>query len=118
MARGFSLVEWFLKLAGNGTDAAAKGACSLAILVVWTVWCERNARIFNDEERTTDSLAQDTRTQPVYGVLQMLGIWPPWLLHKLASNPFCFFFRCGAAFPWIGSFIGATPGLSKKMIYP
>lgn len=61
MARGFSLVEWFLKLAGNGTDAAAKGACSLAILVVWTVWCERNARIFNDEERTTDSLAQDIK---------------------------------------------------------
>ncbi|KAF8642500.1 hypothetical protein HU200_067175 [Digitaria exilis] len=35
--------DWFLELAGKGNDGATKGVCTLAILVIWAIWCERNA---------------------------------------------------------------------------
>lgn len=34
---------------------------SIAILVVWTIWCERNARIFNEEEKTVHRLVQEIK---------------------------------------------------------
>ena len=36
------LETWFFELAGTSNSPAAKGACSLAILVTWTICCERN----------------------------------------------------------------------------
>ncbi|KAF8658754.1 hypothetical protein HU200_059240 [Digitaria exilis] len=56
-----TIADWFQQLAGPGADATAKGARSLAILVVWTIWSERNARIFKDEDRTADRLVQEIR---------------------------------------------------------
>ncbi|KAF8722512.1 hypothetical protein HU200_022339 [Digitaria exilis] len=46
-----ALVDWFHELAESAIDTGAKDTRSLAILVAWTVWCERNARIFNEQEK-------------------------------------------------------------------
>ncbi|KAF8775950.1 hypothetical protein HU200_004085 [Digitaria exilis] len=47
-----ALVDWFHDLAGSTTNTTSEGIRSLAIiLVAWIVWCERNARIFKDQEK-------------------------------------------------------------------
>ncbi|KAF8725768.1 hypothetical protein HU200_020321 [Digitaria exilis] len=55
------MVDRFEKSAGKGTDVAAKGARSLAILVVWTIWCERNERIFNQQDITVARIVEDIK---------------------------------------------------------
>ncbi|KAF8700744.1 hypothetical protein HU200_034099 [Digitaria exilis] len=55
------MVDWFEKSAGKGTDVAAKGTRLLAILVVWTIWCERDARIFNQQDRTVARIVEDIK---------------------------------------------------------
>lgn len=44
------LVDLFQELAGRATSTTTKGIRSIVILVVWTI-CERNARIFNHQEK-------------------------------------------------------------------
>ncbi|PUZ44092.1 hypothetical protein GQ55_8G062100 [Panicum hallii var. hallii] len=39
----------------------AKGTRSLAILVIWSIWCERNARIFNDKEKKLARLVDEIK---------------------------------------------------------
>ncbi|KAF8655453.1 hypothetical protein HU200_061201 [Digitaria exilis] len=56
-----ALVDWFDELAGSATNTAAKGTRSLAILVVWTVWCERNAKIFNELEKPIAKIIDDIK---------------------------------------------------------
>ncbi|KAF8699001.1 hypothetical protein HU200_034833 [Digitaria exilis] len=56
-----ALVDWFHELAGSAIDTAAKGTRSLAILIVWTVWCERNARIFNEQEKPIAKIIDDIK---------------------------------------------------------
>jgi hypothetical protein len=54
-------VRWFVNLAGTGMDDATKGARSIAILVIWMIWCESNNRIFNNKERTLDNVLRDIK---------------------------------------------------------
>jgi hypothetical protein len=42
--------DWFLALSGEVSSVKARGAKSLAIMVCWIIWCEREARIFNEKE--------------------------------------------------------------------
>ncbi|CAO1943414.1 unnamed protein product [Urochloa humidicola] len=55
------LVTWYQGLSGGATDSATKGALSLAILVTWSVWSERNARIFNNQEKTVAKIVDDIK---------------------------------------------------------
>ncbi|RLM66427.1 putative retrotransposon protein [Panicum miliaceum] len=55
------LTSWFFDLAGNSTSPEAKGARSLAILVTWSLWCERNRRIFNDEVKTPSRIIEEIK---------------------------------------------------------
>ncbi|CAO2174480.1 unnamed protein product [Urochloa humidicola] len=55
------IVTWFHDLAGSSSNTEAKGTRSLVILVVWTIWCERNARIFNNYEKPPSKIVDDIR---------------------------------------------------------
>ncbi|KAF8705078.1 hypothetical protein HU200_031340 [Digitaria exilis] len=68
-------MDWFHSLSGNGTDAATKGTRSLAILVVWSIWCERNARIFNAQEKSITTIVTKSKMWRGFGGLQELSIW-------------------------------------------
>jgi hypothetical protein len=43
----------------NQSRARTKGAKSLATLVCWTIWMERNARVFEGEEKTVQRLLSE-----------------------------------------------------------
>ncbi|RCV12309.1 hypothetical protein SETIT_2G258700v2 [Setaria italica] len=51
-------VDWFHDLAGSSCSGLAKGVRSLVILVTWSIWRERNARTFNDLEKSVARLVQ------------------------------------------------------------
>jgi hypothetical protein len=50
------MLDWFLALSGGVNSVKAKGMKSLATLICWIIWRERNARIFNREEKTLPRL--------------------------------------------------------------
>ncbi|RLN35549.1 hypothetical protein C2845_PM03G04770 [Panicum miliaceum] len=70
------LKSWFFDLAGNSTSPEAKGACSLAFLVAWSIWCERNRRIFNDEVKTPSRIVEEIKEQPGFGSRPGPNTWP------------------------------------------
>jgi hypothetical protein len=51
-----SMFDWFSALAGASSSTRAKGARSLSILVCSTIWRERNARVFEGQEKSTARL--------------------------------------------------------------
>jgi hypothetical protein len=54
-------VSWFADLAGSSMDTMTKGSRSLAILVTWKIWCERNNRIFNNKEQSVARILEDIK---------------------------------------------------------
>jgi hypothetical protein len=42
---------WFTEVAGHASSTRSKGIQSLLILVCWSLWRERNARVFDDREK-------------------------------------------------------------------
>jgi hypothetical protein len=54
-----SMTDWFSDLMKNQSRARAKGSKSLASLVCWTIWRERNARVFEGEEKTVQPLLSE-----------------------------------------------------------
>jgi hypothetical protein len=57
------LMVWFEDLAGSAADSATRGIRSLAILVTWRIWCERNNRIFNDHETSITRRIQEIKDE-------------------------------------------------------
>ena len=55
------LEVWFFGLMGTSNSPAAKGARSLAILVTWTIWCERNRQVFNEEVKSTARIIDEIK---------------------------------------------------------
>ena len=55
------LTTWFFNLVGNSTSTEAKGARSLTILVAWSIWCERNSRIFYDAVKTPSRIVEEIK---------------------------------------------------------
>jgi predicted DNA-binding ribbon-helix-helix protein len=55
--------DWFLALSGGVNSVKAKGMKSLVTLVCWTIWRERNARIFNREEKTISRLITEIKDE-------------------------------------------------------
>jgi hypothetical protein len=55
------LPSWFQNLTGSLTGTQAKGALSLAILIIWTVSRERNRRIFEDQVKPVSRLVDDIK---------------------------------------------------------
>jgi hypothetical protein len=55
--------EWFNKLTGSSCSAKAKGLCSFIILVCWAIWQERNARIFEAQEKCLPQLLAEIRDE-------------------------------------------------------
>ena len=51
----------FFNLVGNSTSTEAKGARSLTILVAWSIWCERNSRIFYDAVKTPSRIVEEIK---------------------------------------------------------
>ena len=51
----------FFELMGTSNSPAAKGARSLAILVTWTIWCERNRQVFNEEVKSTARIIDEIK---------------------------------------------------------
>jgi hypothetical protein len=54
---------FFEELVGSATDSATKGTRSLAILVTWMIWCERNNMIFNDQENLIAKMVQEIKDE-------------------------------------------------------
>jgi hypothetical protein len=55
------ILDWFTALVDGMSSDGAKGTRSLAILVIWSIWCERNARIFNDKEKKLARLVDEIK---------------------------------------------------------
>ena len=55
------LPSWFQNLTGDLLGAHVKGARSLAILVIWTLWGERNRRIFDDQVKSASGIVEEIK---------------------------------------------------------
>jgi hypothetical protein len=58
--------DWYNGLSGpllSLASAKVKGARSLTILVCWKVWHERNHRVFEGQDRTTQMLIADIKDE-------------------------------------------------------
>jgi hypothetical protein len=58
--------DWYNGLLGPSSSLASakvKGTRSLTILVCWTVWCERNHRVFEGQQRTTQMLIAEIKDE-------------------------------------------------------
>jgi hypothetical protein len=55
--------DWFIALSGEVLSIKDKGVKSLAIMVCWTIWCERNARIFTGKERSMPRFITDMKDE-------------------------------------------------------
>jgi hypothetical protein len=42
-------------------DTMTKGSRSLAILVTWKIWCERNNSIFNNKDESVARILEDIK---------------------------------------------------------
>ena len=58
-----TLMDWFHGLAGDSSSTTAACLRSLAILVTWSIWNERNARVFNNMEKTVDRLVEEIKDE-------------------------------------------------------
>jgi hypothetical protein len=56
------VLQWWMSLATT-QDCIRKGSRSLLILVNWTVWLERNARIFNHKSSTCAQILVSIRSE-------------------------------------------------------
>jgi len=56
-------MDWFHGLAGDSSSTLAAGSRSLAILVTWSIWKERNARVFNNTEKTVARLVEEIKDE-------------------------------------------------------
>jgi hypothetical protein len=59
-----TIQEWFMTMSGNLQSREAKGIKYLIIVVLRTIWCERNARIISRNERTIPSLIIALQYEP------------------------------------------------------
>jgi hypothetical protein len=50
-------------MTGAATSAKLKGMRSLIILICWSIWPERNARIFDAKEKETDRIVSGIREE-------------------------------------------------------
>jgi hypothetical protein len=62
---GTALLEWFHSLCGSSRQSSAqvKEALSLAILVCWAIWKERNTRVFQGIERQASGMMTDMKSE-------------------------------------------------------
>jgi hypothetical protein len=61
-----SVEDWFYRLAGGVPSVKARASKSLLILVCWTIWCERNARIFNGKEKGIPRLITEIKNEALF----------------------------------------------------
>jgi hypothetical protein len=61
-------LEWFHCLCGSSWQSSTqvKGARSLAILVCWTTWKERNAMVFQGIERQASGLMAEIKHEAMF----------------------------------------------------
>jgi hypothetical protein len=52
-------LDWFTEVVGRPRAAQAKGNHSQLILVCWSLWRERNARVFYNREKHTSALISE-----------------------------------------------------------
>jgi hypothetical protein len=62
-AREVGVEEWFEKMTGAATSVKLKGMRSLIILICWSIWWERNTRIFDVKEKETDRIVSEIRDE-------------------------------------------------------
>jgi hypothetical protein len=55
--------EWYSSLTPSNRGSKEKGARSLAILICWAIWRERNARVFNKAEKTVTRLITELKDE-------------------------------------------------------
>jgi hypothetical protein len=60
---GEPIADWFNGLTSSSSTPKARGARSLAILVCWTIWRERNARVFDGHEKSVDRLVTEIKNE-------------------------------------------------------
>lgn len=59
-----SVSQWYRDLLPHGFDKSkASGTRSIAMLTIWTLWNERNRRVFRRGERTTTQLLHEIRDE-------------------------------------------------------
>jgi hypothetical protein len=57
------MVSWYGALSGASPEAKPKGAKSVTLLVRWTLWCERNRRIFYGIKRSSGQLVASIQAE-------------------------------------------------------
>ena len=57
------IAKWFESLTDSSRTARSKGTRSLAILVCWAIWKQRNARIFENKEKTEQRLIAEIKDE-------------------------------------------------------
>jgi hypothetical protein len=53
--------DWFIDLTGTSSSVRARGAHSLAILVCWSIWPQRNARVFDGQGKIMSCLVSEIK---------------------------------------------------------
>jgi phage/plasmid-associated DNA primase len=51
-----SLLNWWIRRTSQGGKDKAKAKKSIHMLVAWEIWCERNRRVFRNQEKTLQQL--------------------------------------------------------------
>jgi hypothetical protein len=57
------MMSWFRKLSGQTAASRRRGASSLSILTCWTLWRERNSRVFQGEEKNVNRLITEIKEE-------------------------------------------------------
>ena len=70
----------------------ATGSRSLAILVTWSIWKERNARVFNNTEKTVARLVEEIKDEARLWCQEGAKHLAALVVNQVASNLFCFLF--------------------------
>jgi hypothetical protein len=55
--------EWYSSLTPSNRGLKEKGVCSLAILVCWAIWRERNDRVVQHREKTVAHLITEIKDE-------------------------------------------------------
>lgn len=53
------MMDWFHDLARGSNSSTTEGIRLLSIIVAWSLWHERNARVFNDQEKPTSRITSE-----------------------------------------------------------
>jgi hypothetical protein len=58
-----AVAGWFNELSGSTASSQSRGIQSMTILICWSLWCERNARVFEGVEKNCSRIVADIKEE-------------------------------------------------------